>query len=102
MNYVCNDIVKPFKVKILRYADHVREMHDLEKYLPPPSIKVESAMAANWSVHNKQFTISDLQLAIKDGLPKSMRDELDDHPEDYFSLTYEYWCNLLFKIEDRD
>ena len=28
-----------------------------------------------------------------------MRDELDDHPEDYFSLTYEDWCDLLSTIE---
>ena len=28
-----------------------------------------------------------------------MRDELDDHPEDYCSLTYEYWCDLLSKIQ---
>ena len=70
MKYVRNDIVKPFKVKILRYVELMIEMHDLEKYLPPPSMKGEIAMAANWSVHNKEFTTSDLRLAIKDGLPK--------------------------------
>ena len=31
MNYVCNNIVKPFKVKILCYAERVHEMHDLAK-----------------------------------------------------------------------
>ena len=98
MKYVCNDIVKPFKVKILRYAKRVRDMNDLLKYLPPPSMNGESEKAANWSVHNEDFTISYLGLAIKDGLPKSMRDELDDHPEDYHSLTYEDWCDLLFTI----
>ena len=45
-------------------------------------------MAANWSARNEKFTTSDLQLAIKDVLPKSLKDELDDHPEDYRSLTY--------------
>ena len=39
MKYVCNDILKPFKVKILRYTKRVRERHDLAKYLPPPSMK---------------------------------------------------------------
>ena len=29
MKYVCNDIVKPFKVKILRYVARLRGMHDL-------------------------------------------------------------------------
>ena len=31
-----------------------------------------------------------------------MRDELDDHPEDYRSLTYEDWCDLLSTIEFKD
>ena len=52
MEYVRNDIVKPFKVNILRYFERVREMHDLANYLPPPSMKGESVMADNWNVHN--------------------------------------------------
>ena len=77
-------------------------MNDLAKYLPPPSMKGESAIESNWSVRNKEFRISDLQLAIKDGLPKFMRDELDDHPEDYRSSTFENWCDLLSTIEVQD
>ena len=74
MNYVCNDIVSTFKVKILCFAERVRDMHDLAKYLPPPSTKGESAMSDNWIICNEDFTISDIRLAIKYGLPKSMRD----------------------------
>ena len=88
MKFVLNDIVKPFKVKILRYANRLQYMHELAKHLPPPSMNGKSVMAANWSVRNKEFTNSDLRLSIRDGLPKSMRDELDDHPEDYCYLTY--------------
>ena len=43
IKYIRNDIVKPFHVKILRYSERIGEMHDLAKYLPPPSIKGESA-----------------------------------------------------------
>ena len=28
-----------------------------------------------------------------------MQDELEDHQEDYRSLTYEYWCDLLSKVD---
>ena len=56
-------------------------------------------MADNCSVRNREFTASDIRLAIKGGLPKTMRNELDDHPEDYRSLTYEDWCDLLFIIK---
>ena len=45
MNYICNDIAKAFKVKILRYSKRGRNMHDLSKYLPPPSTKGKSAEA---------------------------------------------------------
>ena len=31
-----------------------------------------------------------------------MQDELEDHTEDYYSLTYEYWCDLLSTIEVQD
>ena len=67
----------------------MREMHDPENYLPPPSMHVEIAMAAKWSSRSKELIYSDLWLDIKDVLPKSMRDELDKHPEDYCYLTYE-------------
>ena len=53
MKYVCNDIVKPFKVKILRYSKRMRGMYDLVKYLPPPPMKGESAMTDNWSARNE-------------------------------------------------
>ena len=45
---------------------------------------------------------SEVRLAIKDGLPSYIQDELEEHPEVYCSLTYEYWCDLLPKIEVKD
>ena len=56
-------------------------------------------MADNWSIRNEEFMTSDIQLAIKDGLPKPIRYELDDHPEEYRYLTYEDWCDLLSTTE---
>ena len=83
MKYIWNDIVKPLRVKILRYTYRVRDMHDLENYLPPHSMKGESDEAANWNVLNQEFTVSEIRLAIKDVIPSSMQDELEDHQEDY-------------------
>ena len=39
LKYIRNDILKPFKVKILRYAERVHEIHNPAKYLPPTSMK---------------------------------------------------------------
>ena len=69
MKYVHNDIVKPFKVKIIHYAEHVIEMHELAKYLPPPSMKGKIYEAANYTVRNQEFTDSEVQLIIKDRPP---------------------------------
>ena len=102
MNFFCNDIVKSFKVKILRYADHMRDIHDLAKYLPLPLMKVNSFEADNQTVRNQEFTAGEIRLEIKYGLPRSMQDELDDHPEDYFPLAYEDLYDLLSITEVKD
>ena len=52
----------------------------------------------NWKVRDQELTASEIHVAIKDDLPTSMEDELDDHQEDYQSLTHEEWCSLLFTI----
>ena len=39
VEYIHNNIVNPFRVVIIHYAERVREMHDLAKYLPPLSMK---------------------------------------------------------------
>ena len=72
MNYIHNDIVKPFKFKILCYVERVREIHDLDKYLHPPSMKGESAEADNWNICNQEFTVDKIWIEIKDRLHSSM------------------------------
>ena len=80
MNYVRNDILKLFKVKILRYIERLHETHDLANYLPPHLMKGESSTPANWNVRNQEFAAGEVQLTIKEGLPKSIQDELYDQP----------------------
>ena len=53
MKYFIKDILKPFKVKIIRYAESVCEMHDLEKYLPPLLVKEGSAMSDKQNIRNE-------------------------------------------------
>ena len=55
--------------------------------------------ADNWKVHDKEFSVHDIRVAIKDGLPSSMHDELEDNQEDYRSLDHEDWCDLLSTIK---
>ena len=53
VKYIHNDIVKPFIVDILQYAEHVCKMHDLAKYLPPSMIKVVGSEEANCDFREK-------------------------------------------------
>ena len=53
VKFIHNDIVMPFRVGILQYANHVRDMHDLAKYLPPPLMKGSEYYGADWTVHDK-------------------------------------------------
>ena len=56
MKYVCNDIAKPLKFKILRYTKRIHDMHYLVKYLPIPSMEGMIDNADNWTVRNQGFT----------------------------------------------
>ena len=53
LKYIRNDIVKPSQVRIICYYERVKEIHNLEKYLPPPSKKGKIFEAASWKVYNK-------------------------------------------------
>ena len=37
VNYIHNDTVNTFGLFIIHYSERVRDMHNLAKYLPPPS-----------------------------------------------------------------
>ena len=79
LKYICNDILKPFRVGILRYAERVQEMHELEIYLHPHLMKADIFDSASWGIQNKQLSDNDIQVAIKDGFSSSMKDELEDN-----------------------
>ena len=55
--YVHNDIVKPFRVVIIQYAESVHEMHELAKYPPTTSMKGGEYDQADWNVY-KYFSVS--------------------------------------------
>ena len=79
MKYIHNDTVKPFRVKFLPSTKRNINMHNLSKYLTPPSMKGKRIEEANWTFHNQELTVSEIRLAIKDGIPSYMHYELEDY-----------------------
>ena len=98
IKYIHNDIVISFWVGILRYAERVHEMNDLDKYLPQPSMKKESYKSANRDISEKGLSKNEICTEIKDGLPSFMQEELEDNQYNHCSLAHEYWCGLLSTI----
>ena len=72
VKYIHNDILKPFRFGILQYSGHVREMHNLAKYLPPPSMKGEEYDEADWNICSKQFSEDEICVETRDRVPKYM------------------------------
>ena len=77
-------------------------MHDLEKYLTPTSIKGNSYEADHWKFSDQELSVNNIRFAVKDGIPLSIQNELEDNKEDYRSLTHEDWCDLLSTIKFKD
>ena len=99
VKYIHNGIVKPFRVGIIQYVKRVHDIHNLSKYLPPPSMKGDILESDSWDILDKEWSESEIFVAIKNRLPITMQDELEDNQEDYNSIAHEEWCDLLLTIE---
>ena len=74
VKYIHNDIVKSFRVMILQYIKSLHDMHELAKYLPPPSMKGEIFKSASWGVCDKELYENEIRVEDKDGIPTSIHD----------------------------
>ena len=99
LEYICNDIVKQFRVIILFYSERVQDIHYLAKYIPPPLMKGESFNEASWKVRNIFISLHEIRVSNKVGPPSSIHDELEYNQEDCHYLTHEDWCDVLYTIE---
>ena len=52
-SYIHNEILKPFGISILQYAQRILEMHYLAKYIHPPLMKGCEYNKAYWSIYDK-------------------------------------------------
>ena len=77
MKYIHNEIVKPFRVRIVQQAERVHNIHDMDEYLPPTLRKGDMYDEANLIVRDCNFTEDDIHVATKDGLPCYMQDDME-------------------------
>ena len=62
VKYIHYDIVKTFRVGILRYAEHVHEMQDLAQYLPPRLKQGDEYDQLDWDVRDKELSEEEIAL----------------------------------------
>ena len=74
VKYLHNDIVNPFRVGITQYAEHVRDMHYLAKYLPPTLMKRDEYNQSYWAICNKEFYKYEIRVATKNGITTPLQD----------------------------
>ena len=53
VKFMHNDIVNPIRIGISQYANNFREMHDLAKFLYPPSNKGDEYDMVDWNTRDK-------------------------------------------------
>ena len=53
VKHIHSDIIKPFMVVILYFSERVREIHDLDKYVPPPLMKGRDFYQSDWTIRDK-------------------------------------------------
>ena len=64
-------------------------MHNLAKYLPPPSKKGVGFEEASGDVRDRKINKDVIRVDTKDRLPTSMQYYLEDIQEDYRSIIHE-------------
>ena len=74
VKYISNDIVKPFRLVILHYDEHVREMYDLDKYLLPPLQKGWGCNHTYWNVCGKKTNEEKICVSTKEVPSTSMQE----------------------------
>ena len=77
-------------------------MHDMAKYLPPPSSNGDILNQANWKVCDRGFTKDYIRVTTKDGILTPMQYVMDEKYVEYCYLTHEYWCELSSTLEAKD
>ena len=53
VKYIHNEILKPFRLIIIHYAEYISKIHGLAKYLPPLLDKGDEYDHADWVVCDK-------------------------------------------------
>ena len=73
---IINDIHIPFTMGILKYAERVHEMFEMEILLPPPSRKNYNCDESGWDIRDITYKDDVICKVFKDRLTEVMQKEV--------------------------
>ena len=100
--YLDQNITKPFNWNMMKYCKRVRELYDCLQYLPPPSMKGDGFIEADWVTLQTAPAEIRISRAIRDGLPEVMQVEFDQKETDYRAMLEAEFFFALQDIEQAD
>lgn len=89
VRYLENKIIKPYDMAIRDFYDCVLEMYSYLHYMQLPSMNNQAWYEAKWHMLYNRPIEERLHVAIRNGLPRSMQDKLDQKDEDYRMVNNE-------------
>jgi hypothetical protein len=95
IRYLENKVIKPFDMAIRDFYDRVVEMYSYVYYMQPPSMNNQVWYEAKWSTCSTQMSEERMRTAVRNGLPRSMQDKLDQKDEDYCMVSIETFLDYL-------
>jgi hypothetical protein len=72
---------------IREFYDRVMEMYSYLYYMQPPSMNNQAWHEAKWSTLSANISEDRMRTAIRNGLPRSKQDKLDQKDEDYHMVS---------------
>jgi hypothetical protein len=102
IRYLENKIIKPYDMAMRDFYDRVVEMYSFIYYLQPPSMNNQAWYEARWHTLTALPSEERIRVAIRNGLPRSMQDKLDQKDEDYRMVSNETFLDYLYRLEIED
>ena len=99
VKYIYKDIFNPLRLSILQYIKRIHDMHDLVKYLPPPSKKGDMFYHLYYRIHAREFMEGEIHVATNIGLPQYIYYGMWDKDKYYHHFIHEEWWYLLSTLE---
>jgi hypothetical protein len=70
--------------------------------MQPPSMNNQAWYEAKWSACVPSISEERMRTAVRNGLPRSMQDKLDQKDEDYRMVSVETFLDYLYRLETED